>query len=341
MMSESDVNNKERDDGKSDELHNGKSEENGATHVDEDERKLKKRSRHDDCKDSRRRRTRSLSSSRSRSYSSDDSYLSSDEDSYDRRRRRKKHRHRNKDSRHKRHSKKRRKHDHKKKKHKKSRRRSRSGSYDSYSSDSDASTYSSSSRGKKKSSSKRRKHSKKSSSSRKDQADNGATTSMQNSFGKYGIVRESDFHKKQRSFQQWLADVKGIPISSGNIPKGEMMEYFREYAEDFNTATLPHIKYYDFDTWEMEDYERQKSKNKAISVVKSDEWEYQEEQRRKAKAKQEAELNRIKTGLMGRNRDQLEDMKRQSYLKAELANAYKVGDEEKVKRLQRKLEPEK
>ena len=25
------------------------------------------------------------------------------------------------------------------------------------------------------------------------------------------------------------------------------MEYFKEYVEDYNTATLPHAKYYDYD----------------------------------------------------------------------------------------------
>ena len=28
------------------------------------------------------------------------------------------------------------------------------------------------------------------------------------------------------------------------------MEYFKEFMEDYNTATLPHPKYYDFETWE-------------------------------------------------------------------------------------------
>ena len=41
-----------------------------------------------------------------------------------------------------------------------------------------------------------------------------------------------------------------IPITNFN----ELVEYFKEYAEDYNTATMPHIKYYDYNKLEMEEY---------------------------------------------------------------------------------------
>ena len=51
-------------------------------------------------------------------------------------------------------------------------------------------------------------------------------------FGKYGILRASDFHKKSRSFTVWLEEVKSI----SDAPKYELQNYFKEYMEDFNTA---------------------------------------------------------------------------------------------------------
>ena len=33
------------------------------------------------------------------------------------------------------------------------------------------------------------------------------------------------------------------------------------YMEDYNTSTLPHIKYYDMEAWEKEDYNKQQARN--------------------------------------------------------------------------------
>lgn len=157
------------------------------------------------------------------------------------------------------------------------------------------------------------------------------------SFGKYGIIRDSDLmnnNKVKRSFEIWLEEVKGVPLGA-NVSKYEVANYFKDYAEDFNTATLPHEKYYDYDKWEMEDYTRQKEESHAKSSVLGDEFEHREEMKRKAEEKKRKEFETVKL-LM--SKDKIEDMKRQARLKAELANAYRVGDEETRKRLQRRLE---
>lgn len=36
----------------------------------------------------------------------------------------------------------------------------------------------------------------------------------------------------------------------------QRQEYFREYMEDFNTATLPHEKYVNLEKWEIAEYNR-------------------------------------------------------------------------------------
>ena len=68
-------------------------------------------------------------------------------------------------------------------------------------------------------------------------------------FGTYGVLQKGDFHAqlRGRSFAVWLAEVQGVPDPSA-MPKGELQHaYFEQYREDYNTATLPHIKYYDYD----------------------------------------------------------------------------------------------
>jgi hypothetical protein len=42
------------------------------------------------------------------------------------------------------------------------------------------------------------------------------------------------------------------------IQKWEEKEFFKEYAEDFNTSTLPHEKYYAMEKWHAAEMERQR-----------------------------------------------------------------------------------
>lgn len=164
---------------------------------------------------------------------------------------------------------------------------------------------------------------------------------IQSTFGKYGIIRESDFRtsgKIRRSFEVWLEETRGIPQGS-NVTKNELANYFKDYMEDFNTATLPHIKFYDYDKWEAEEYQRNKNEvmKQGSSTAKSDEFFHREEMWKKEEEKRRKEMELIRSGM---TKEKVEEMKHQARLKAEMVNAYKTGDEEKRKRLQKRLEPE-
>mmetsp|Transcript_6088 Transcript_6088/g.8776 ORF Transcript_6088/g.8776 Transcript_6088/m.8776 type:complete len:313 (-) Transcript_6088:121-1059(-) len=173
-----------------------------------------------------------------------------------------------------------------------------------------------------------------------DSADGGTrvTSSTIGAFGKYGIIKETDFYSKQRDFEAWMTEIKNIPSFTG--PKWELMNYFREFAEDYNTATLPHEKFYNYEKWEIEDYERKKAEAAAAggaTGAKSDEWRHMEEMKKKQEEKRKEELDRIRGSM---NQDKVAEMKRQQLMKHEMAMAFKTGDQEKVKRLQKRLEPE-
>jgi len=157
-------------------------------------------------------------------------------------------------------------------------------------------------------------------------------------FGKYGFLKASDYHKYQRSFTVWLEEVKGI--MSFNGPKWELQNYFAEYAEDFNTATLPHIKYYDYDKWEMEEYQKSKAASNASqkSSVQRDEALHMQSLQGKAKEKRQQEMELVRNMMSTEKRA---EMKRKAELLAEMSHAYKTGDQETYLRLKSRLEPEK
>jgi len=195
------------------------------------------------------------------------------------------------------------------------------------------------SRSRSRSTSKKSKKKKDSKSSRHQETSTISYNSKEKSFGMYGIIKESDLRtstKVKRNFTIWLEGVKGIPQGT-NVPKWEMAEAFKEYAEDFNTATLPHEKYYDYDKWELEEYNRRKEDSTSKKGVISDEFQFQEERKKQEEDKRKKELEMVKYTM---SKEKIDEMKRQAHLKAELVNAYRVGDEETRKKLQRRLEPD-
>ncbi|KAL6617378.1 hypothetical protein LY90DRAFT_395319 [Neocallimastix californiae] len=58
-------------------------------------------------------------------------------------------------------------------------------------------------------------------------------------------------YSKEAEFRSWLIEVKNISFES--LPTSGIKQYFAEYMEDYNTATLPHIKYYNLEKYEMEE----------------------------------------------------------------------------------------
>lgn len=116
-----------------------------------------------------------------------------------------------------------------------------SDSSDSYSS-SDSSTYERRKREHKKHR-KDRKHKKSKKKSKKSKS-----SSVGDQWGKYGIIHEADLFTKEAEFQAWLIEVKHANVETlNNIKRKEM---FNDFMEDYNTATMPHEKFYNLQQWE-------------------------------------------------------------------------------------------
>ncbi|KUF94390.1 hypothetical protein AM588_10009842 [Phytophthora nicotianae] len=163
----------------------------------------------------------------------------------------------------------------------------------------------------------------------------------QDEYGKYGILRESDFHSKSVSFQAWLRDVKKMGEFNG--PKWEAMELFKEYMEDYNTCTLPHEKYYDIEKYEMKRYHKQQRKayakqkdtsNKTLMDTLADEDRVRRE-RQAAREKKEQEEFRLVLQLM--DKDKIEAMREQERLRSQMQMFYKSGNVEEARRLEQIL----
>ncbi|XP_073058392.1 uncharacterized protein [Primulina eburnea] len=82
---------------------------------------------------------------------------------------------------------------------------------------------------------------------KKKEKDKGKKGAVTNSWGKYGIIKETDMCNKMPEFIAWLVEVKQVNLKS--LPNWEERQLFKDFMEDHNTATFPSKKYYDLDAY--------------------------------------------------------------------------------------------
>jgi hypothetical protein len=170
----------------------------------------------------------------------------------------------------------------------------------------------------------------------------------QNEYGKYGLIRESDLYKKQREFEAYMAEVRNVP-GVMMLSKREVADHFRTFAEDFNTATMPHEKYYNYEQWEMGEYQRnqdniRRQRQQAYEAGNDPQVFNDEEIRRLERKREKAVLEQREFQLLRQqmlvDSSKRSDMKKQAELRTELQQAHRRGDVATVKRLERLLAPD-
>ena len=168
--------------------------------------------------------------------------------------------------------------------------------------------------------------------------------------GKYGIIREQDFFLKQREFEAYMNEVKKQPgiMGQGRV---EVMKAFQDFIEDYNTATMPDEKFYNYEKWETMDYKRKKMAEVQGGVQRSssneegfynaadDEANRKAELKRKKEEEEKKEFNKT-IALMAVDTERQERMKSQQKLQTELHLAYKSGNTKAQARIERLLAPD-
>jgi hypothetical protein len=148
-------------------------------------------------------------------------------------------------------------------------------------------------------------------------------------------------YKKTRELECWLREVKGL--APEGLPRGELAERFKDYAEDFNTVTLPHDKYYDLDAWEFAEMRKRhaaagESGGSAAVSMMADEAAVRRE---RATARAAAEQARLRAYTDSLSTTKIAAMRQEQMEESHLRRAYQTGDGKAAERLRRKLEPEK
>ncbi|KAM2573545.1 hypothetical protein TB2_005603 [Malus domestica] len=65
----------------------------------------------------------------------------------------------------------------------------------------------------------------------------GKVGAVMNSWGKYGIIRETDMWNKRPEFTAWLLEVKLVNLE--HLANWEEKQMFKQFMEDHSTASFP------------------------------------------------------------------------------------------------------
>jgi hypothetical protein len=173
----------------------------------------------------------------------------------------------------------------------------------------------------------------------------GELGSCSNQFGKYGILKAEDFFSKKAEFLVWAMEVK--KANTDALGQMQQKDLFKEYVEDYNTATMPSQKYYNLQAWDTkQSYKRQKrAKNnemddagKAALASFDDEAARREEIRHNQAKKQEQALQDEVRKMRG-DKGKVEEMRHQSQLRQHMDQLNRSGQTEEAAKIAARLAP--
>lgn len=155
-------------------------------------------------------------------------------------------------------------------------------------------------------------------------------------WGKYGIIQECDKWTKKQEFQLWLIEIKKIGYEG--LSPLEEKNLFKEYMEDYNTATLPHEKFYNVENWE-------KGQIDISGVAKSDVSTFDDEKRRLMEIKairDRRKIHELHAAYQDIKADieKAEAMKEQKVLENRMKTLFKIGRVEEAQKIRERLRPD-
>lgn len=178
---------------------------------------------------------------------------------------------------------------------------------------------------------------------KKEKVEKRAKGPITESWGKYGIIKELDMWTRRPEFSAWLAEVKKVNLET--LTNREEKDMFKQYMEDYNTATFPSKKYYNIDIYHRRKVTKQRLKGMKDALAKQTErTEFNDEEQRRQeliaeRAKQkETELDKIKRTMMETGMGKA--MREQAVLREEMQYHYRIGNKEAADKIQRRLEPD-
>mmetsp|Transcript_60544 Transcript_60544/g.177001 ORF Transcript_60544/g.177001 Transcript_60544/m.177001 type:complete len:283 (+) Transcript_60544:51-899(+) len=168
---------------------------------------------------------------------------------------------------------------------------------------------------------------------------------VSNQFGKYGIIKQEDFFNKKPEFLLWALEVK--KENTDAMGQMQMKDLFKEYIEDYNTATMPSKKYYNLQVWDQLQTNKRSKKirtddmtdaQKAALASFDDERARREEIKHLQAKKQELQIT-DEVRRMRQDKTKVEEMKHQRLLQVQMDVLNKSGNTKEASKIAERLDP--
>ncbi|KAK7401834.1 hypothetical protein VNO78_13633 [Psophocarpus tetragonolobus] len=175
---------------------------------------------------------------------------------------------------------------------------------------------------------------------KKEKEERGKKGAVTNSWGKYGVIRETDMWTKRPEFTAWLAEVKQVNLE--NMSNWEEKQMFKEFMEDHNTATFPSKKYYNLDAYYIRQMEKERKKGfKKVQATERIIFNDEEQRRQELlQAREKHKEEQVMALKLSMETGMAQAMKEQAQLREEMAYQYKLGNFEAAAAIQRRLDPD-
>lgn len=166
---------------------------------------------------------------------------------------------------------------------------------------------------------------------------------VSNQFGKYGVIKQEDFFMKKAEFLLWAMDVK--KINTDGMGQMQQKDLFKDYIEDYNTATMPSKKYYNLQVWEKEQLAKKANKRKDMSdsqrtaFASFDDERARREEITLLRAKKQEEQITDEVRRMRQNKDKVAEMNHQQRLRTQMDMLNKSGHTKEATKIAERLDP--
>lgn len=162
-------------------------------------------------------------------------------------------------------------------------------------------------------------------------------------FGKFGIIKAEDFYNKKPEFLTWAMEVK--KANTDGMGQMDMKNLFKEYIEDYNTATMPSKKYYNLQAWDTMMSKKRQKKNfgddmtdaQKASLTSFDDEKARREEMKHLEAKKQEERVTNEVRKMRGDKDKVARMNKEDHLKAHMETLQKAGHHKAASKLAEKL----
>merc|ERR1712217_74823 len=159
--------------------------------------------------------------------------------------------------------------------------------------------------------------------------------------------KQEDFFVKKPEFICWAVEVKQTNVDA--LGQMQMKDLFKDYVEDYNTATMPSEKYYDLAAWDNKMSAKRHKRVKGdemdeaqrAALASFDDESARRNEVRNLQAKKQEQLIQSEVAKMRADKVKVDEMRHQQSLRIHMDQLNKAGNTQEAEKIKSRLDASK